>query len=319
MVEDLEFAHAVVGGIHVFRGADAHAVVHAFLQEAEFETIHEVAVFLVRVQVAGGAVVGGHIDGAVHDGVAFQVAVPFAQVGAVEEHLETTGLLFRRQFAARRRPGFEEHLVDFVHGIAVIGVPGGGKQGAGLAKGRLEVVIIDLLGALGGNLLHRAGGGITDIRVRIVQGTGGQEERLHERQVTEMVERADPQSGILREADRLGQAETFPVGILLIGGDHVDITLQGSGVPVLGRSEEIGNDGGVFHREEGLLRGRIVSEASQDARRLIRADVSENRIEPGRMADHQGLDTGRLFLGCEGMDGRGESLLKRGHLGIGGL
>ena len=127
VVKDLEFAHAVVGRIHVLRGAYAYAVVHSFLQEAELETVDEVAVFLVRVQVAGGAIIGGHQDGAVHDGVALQVTVPLAQVGAVEEHLETTGLLFHRQFAARRGLGIEEHLVDFVHGLAVVGVAGGSE------------------------------------------------------------------------------------------------------------------------------------------------------------------------------------------------
>ena len=320
MVQDLEFAHAFVGGIHILRRTDADTVVHAFLQEAELEPIDEVPVLLVRVQVAGRAVIGRYQNGTVHDGIAFQVAVPLGEVAAVEEHLEAAGLLFRREFTARGRFRLQEHLVDLVHGIAVVGIAGGSEQGAGLAQGRLQVVVIDFLRALGGNLLHGIRGRITYGGIRIVQRTGGEEEGLHKGHVSQFVECEDPERGILGETDRLRQAQALLVGILLIGREHVDIPFQGSGIPLFRRSQKIRDDGRVVHREKGRLRGGILSgQAAQDLRRPVRADMAENRIEAGGGAGHERLDTGHLIVGRERMDGRCQGVLERRNLRLGSL
>ena len=58
VVQNLELAHAVICRIHVLGSTHSDTVVHAFLKEAELETVDEVAVFLVGVEVAGGTVIG---------------------------------------------------------------------------------------------------------------------------------------------------------------------------------------------------------------------------------------------------------------------
>jgi hypothetical protein len=67
-------------------------------------------------------------------------------------------------------------------------------------------------------------------------------------------------------------------------------------------SQQVRQDGGVIHREEGILRSGIVGETAEHTRRLIRTDASEDRVETGRSADHQGLDAGGLFRGRKGMN-----------------
>ena len=94
MVEYLHFAHAIVGSIDAHRGADAHAVVHARTQEAELEAEDEVAVFLLGVEVALVAVVGGDVDATVDGHVAHLVAHEVVEVRAVEEELKALLLLF---------------------------------------------------------------------------------------------------------------------------------------------------------------------------------------------------------------------------------
>ena len=76
MVENLAFAHSVVGCIHIFRSTDTYAVVDSRSLEAEFETEYEVAVLFLRIEIVGIAVVGSHIDGAVDERISPQVSCP---------------------------------------------------------------------------------------------------------------------------------------------------------------------------------------------------------------------------------------------------
>ena len=57
MVEYLHLAHSVIGGIHSHGSPHANAVVHAFTKETELETIDEITVFLLGIEVAGAAIV----------------------------------------------------------------------------------------------------------------------------------------------------------------------------------------------------------------------------------------------------------------------
>ena len=93
MIENLNLAHGVVSGINTHRSADSDTIIDTLAEEAELETIDEVAVFLLRVEVAGAALVGTHIDGSVDRNITFKVSLPFVKVGSVEEHLKALLLL----------------------------------------------------------------------------------------------------------------------------------------------------------------------------------------------------------------------------------
>ena len=58
MVEDLDLAHSVVGGVDADRSPDAYPVVDTLRKEAELETVDEVAVLLRGVEIACGSVTG---------------------------------------------------------------------------------------------------------------------------------------------------------------------------------------------------------------------------------------------------------------------
>lgn len=93
MVQYLALAHALVGGIHAHGGTDAYAVVDTGAQEAELEAEDEVTVFLLGIEVALVAVVGGYVDASVDGHIAYLVAYEVVQVGTVEQQFEALRLL----------------------------------------------------------------------------------------------------------------------------------------------------------------------------------------------------------------------------------
>ena len=86
MVKDLTLAHCIVCSVDVERGTDTHAVVHAFFKETELETIDEVPVLLLGIEVS--AEVRIDVDGTVHGSVSLDVTYSSCEVLAVEQEHE---------------------------------------------------------------------------------------------------------------------------------------------------------------------------------------------------------------------------------------
>ena len=101
VVEDLAFAHSVICRIDSHRSPDTDSVVDAFTKEAELETEDEIAVFLLRVEIARGAVISRNIDSSIHRNIPFHVSLPLVEVGPVEQHLEALLLFLFRKFGYR--------------------------------------------------------------------------------------------------------------------------------------------------------------------------------------------------------------------------
>ena len=58
MVQDLDLAHPMLGSVNSHRSPDPHTVVLTLAEEAELETVDEILVFLLGVEIALGAITG---------------------------------------------------------------------------------------------------------------------------------------------------------------------------------------------------------------------------------------------------------------------
>ena len=106
VVVEYLYLHTVVCGVGSYVSAHADTVVHAGLCKAEIKTEHEIAVLLVRIEVAASAPSCGYDDFAVLGGVVGLVALPFFERAAVEQYFEAFFFLFGREFEHRCRGKF---------------------------------------------------------------------------------------------------------------------------------------------------------------------------------------------------------------------
>ena len=210
VVEDLALAHGIECGIYAHRGADTDAVVDAFAHEAELEAEDEVAVFLDGVEVAGGAIAGRHVDCPVDGSVAFLVALPLVEVGAVEEDFKTLGGLVGGKDEYRRRLGVGEKAVDLVDGIAVVGTAAGSIDGLGLFEIFLVAGVVDFLVGLGRNRTHGSSRRIGGVAVEIF---AGEEEGLHRGDLGDSTKSLAAEVGVIAAGKGVGDIDAALVKV----------------------------------------------------------------------------------------------------------
>ena len=231
VVEDLHLAHAVVGSIHAHRGADAHAVVHARTQEAELEAEDEVAILLLRVQVALVAIVGRHVDAAVDGHVAHLVAHEVVEVRAVEEELEALLLLFVGENVGLNRRQLGKLLAQLVHGIAVVGVARCLEDADALLQVGLYGIVLDVLARLGDDVLGSRGSVVGQCLV--VELACSEQEGIAGRRLAQVGEDGLLVVGVLSQAESLAELCRTAVHALLLAAHQADVAHQGVLVPLL--------------------------------------------------------------------------------------
>ena len=153
VVENLDF-HAFVSRIHTHRRTDTHAIVHAFLHEAELKAEDEIAIFLLGIEVASIAIIGTHTDSTIHRHIVDGISDPLAHVLAIEEHFKTFLGFLCRQFELRRSFQFRkffEHGLDIVDSITGIGIAYGFKASYRLVQHATDLVTAQGLDVLGNN------------------------------------------------------------------------------------------------------------------------------------------------------------------------
>ena len=259
VVENLNL-HALVGSIDVHRGADANAVVDTQHHELELEAVDEVAVLLLRVEVATVAIGGIHVDGAVDEGIVVEVALPVVHVRTVEQHDKALLLLLGRELADERGTlgrQFFNHALDFIHRIAGIGVRGhlGAEDILSLHEGSLHGITAHGFGTLGDDGLDGCCGSL--LAVGVVEVLDSEVERRRHRHVTQRLDVAVADGGGGVEVDGVTEvaelADRGEVGRV----DERQGTVEGGvGANPLGcQLEEAVDDGGIIYLQQRVEGG----------------------------------------------------------------
>ena len=91
-IQNLDF-HTNISGIPFHRGTDTDTVIST-RRQLEFETVHEVAILVFRIQVSTIALARYHGNATVFQGIINRVTCPFMHIRTVKQNLKTFLLFF---------------------------------------------------------------------------------------------------------------------------------------------------------------------------------------------------------------------------------
>ena len=171
VIENLAFAHAVIGCIHILRSPYAHAIVDTRFLEAELETEDEIAILFLGIEIASVTVIGSDIDSAVDQRIVPQVTGPCGHVGTVEQDLISgLCLILRKDELLGRRLKTRKDHVDLIHCIPIIRAGSLCINSLGLVKGGSQGIVVELILCLGRYVLDSVCSSVCRLRIVKIPG-----------------------------------------------------------------------------------------------------------------------------------------------------